>query len=86
METDARLQCSPEEIAFKVFADRPGARRTPDRIFLWLRTRARENAPLAFYRHHERRPVASIAVAQQPLRVFIADHLLRVGIEVDRPA
>ena len=39
-----------------------------------------------FFRNHERRPVASIAIAQQPLRFFIADNLLRAGIEVDRPA
>jgi hypothetical protein len=39
-----------------------------------------------FFRHHERRPVASIAVAQQPLRFFIADNLLRVWIEVYRSA
>ena len=39
-----------------------------------------------FFRHHERRSVASIAVAQQPLRFFVADNLLRVWIEVYRPA
>jgi hypothetical protein len=39
-----------------------------------------------FFRHHEGRTVAAIAVAQQPLRFFIADNLLRVWIEVYRPA
>jgi hypothetical protein len=39
-----------------------------------------------FFRHHERRPVASIAVAQEPLRFFIADHLLCVWIKIYRPA
>jgi hypothetical protein len=34
------------------------------------------------FRHYERRSVASIAVVQQPLRLFIADNLLRVWIEV----
>ena len=41
---------------------------------------------LRLLRHNEGRAVAAIAVAQQPLRFFIADHVLRVGIEVDRPA
>jgi hypothetical protein len=39
-----------------------------------------------FFRHRERRSVASIAVAQQPLRFFIADNLLRVWIEIYRSA
>ena len=55
----------------------------PVHIFLPTRTVAQASD---FFRYHERHSVAPIAVAQQPLRFFIADNLLRVWIEVYRPA